>query len=204
MRSSYHRCHVVLSVTDAYSEDCTFNRWLCTAMAIEWNVSHLSSALRLLNYRTYVCTKVRSQLDSARLRVTELKSSLAAPGQGQGQGQREDSLGNSAASVESTVLVTSAQDEGQEKDKDRDQNKDHIPDAIEGVLAELKGIFAVKATQHMNTYNELHMRINDLESKLHVKTFEVTAVRNSLESQLSEFKGALTELSAVSLESSDP
>ena len=112
-------------------------------------------------------------------------------------------MGNSAASVESTVLVTT-QDEGQDKDEERDQNKDHIPDAIEGVLAELKGIFAVKATQHMNTYNELHMRINDLESKLHVKTFEVTAVRNSLESQLSEFKGALTELSAVSLESSDP
>ena len=186
-------------MTDNLSEDCTFSQWLCTAMAVEWNVSHLSSALRLPNYRTYVCTKVRSQLDSARLRVTELKASLAAPG----QGQREDSFGNSAASVESTVLVTT-QDEGQDKDEERDQNKDHIPDAIEGVLAELKGIFAVKATQHMNTYNELHMRINDLESKLHVKTFEVTAVRNSLESQLSEFKGALTELSAVSLESSDP
>ena len=120
---------------------------------------------------------------------------------GQGQGQREDLLGNGAGSVETAVTTNSKQDKDGEKEKERD--RDHIPDAIEGVLAELKGIFAVKAVQHMNTYNELHMRINDLESKLHVKTFEVTAVRNSLESQLSEFKGALCELSAVSLESAD-
>lgn len=74
---------------------------------------------------------------------------------------------------------------------------DSPSNVFESVLNELKGIFVTKALQQANANNAFDARIIELESLLAFKTKEVTEVRSTLESQMSEFKGALGDLSEV-------
>ena len=139
--------------------------------------------------------QVKGQLESARARVKELKSNLTVQSQTLVEGLERKGLKD-----DSQGLYARA-----DTDKDKDSVRasisespvDAIPETFEGVLSELKGIFTSKMNQQLDANGILQMKIKDLENRLHLKSLEVSEVRENLDSQMTEFKGALGELTAV-------
>jgi hypothetical protein len=139
---------------------------------------------------------MKGQLESARAKVQELKSNLTVQSHPPTEGA--DRRGLKDDSQEVSVRTDTHTDTGKEPGSSIAGNSsDVIPETFEGVLSELKGIFTSKMNQQMDANGTLQMKIKDLENRLHLKSLEVTEVRENLDSQMMEFKGALGELTAV-------
>ena len=152
---------------------------------------------------------MKGQLESARARVQELKSNLTVQSHShveglERKGLKDDSQGVYVHADTDTERASERERErGREKEGDdvrqsiTDSPNDVIPETFEGVLSELKGIFTSKMNQQLDANGSLQMKIKDLENRLHLKSLEVSEVRENLDSQMTEFKGALGELTAV-------
>ena len=148
---------------------------------------------------------MKGQLESARARVQELKSNLSVQSHTHVEGSERKGLKDDSQGVyvhADTDTVREREGEG-EKEGDgvrqsiSESPNDVIPETFEGVLSELKGIFTSKMNQQLDANGTLQMKIKDLENRLHLKSLEVSEVRENLDSQMTEFKGALGELTAV-------
>jgi hypothetical protein len=137
---------------------------------------------------------MKGQLESARAKVQELKSNLTVQSHTSTEGSDRKGLKDDSQGV---CVRTDTHTDMEPGSIMTGNSSDVIPETFEGVLSELKGIFTSKMNQQMDANGSLQMKIKDLENRLHLKSLEVTEVRENLDSQMTEFKGALGELTAV-------